>query len=273
MARELSSIISELGNVYDPQRQLVQQQQQALEPALQAEQAGLEAAKSDAFQAITEAANRRGMFYSGVPLAEQAKYTGSTFLPAVANLRSKYQQQRFNLQDALNKIQQEQYSQAYGIRQKELDTEEQQRQFNAQLAAQRSAGGGGGYAMPSFGGGGGAAAASYRAAPKQGGGFAFTDPNGNPISAATYAAATGIPFRNLLQNMANQGDQGAKAALNFVGGDFRYDPSKIGQGQNAAIYNALVWGTNLPQANVPRPAQGRPQFVRAPRGLSIPGVR
>jgi hypothetical protein len=276
VARELSSIISELGNVYDPQRQLVQQQQQALEPALQAEQAGLESAKTDAFQAITEAANRRGMFYSGVPIAEQAKYTGGTFLPAVANLRSKYQQQRFNLQDTLNKIQQEQYSQAYGIRQKELDTEEQQRQFNAQLAAQRSAGGGGGYATPSFGYGGGAGAAgSYRAAPKQGGGFAFTDADGNPISAATYAAATGIPFRNLLQNMANQGDQGAKAALNFVGGDYRYDPNKIGQGNNAAIYNALVWGTNLPQASAPKAAQGRPQFTQAPTPLykSIPGMR
>ena len=146
--------MSELGSVYDPQRQLVKQQQEAIDPAMQAQEAGLMAAKTDAFQSINEAANRRGMFYSGVPLAEQAKYTGSTFLPAVANLRSKYQQQRFNLQDALNQIQKEQSGQAYGIRQKELDTEEQRRQFDAQLAAQRAAaGGGGGGFSPSFGGG------------------------------------------------------------------------------------------------------------------------
>jgi hypothetical protein len=267
--------MSELGSVYDPQRQLVKQQQEAIDPAMQAQEAGLMAAKTDAFQSINEGANRRGLFYSGVPLAEQAKYTGSTFLPAVANLRSKYQQQRFNLQDALNQIQKEQSSQAYGIRQKELDTEEQRRQFDAQLAAQRSAaGGGGGGFSPSFGGGaGGGAGASYRATPKQGGGFAFTDADGQPISAATYAAATGIPFRNLLQNMANQGDQGAKSALNFVGGDYGYDPNKISQGNNAAIYNALVWGTNLPQANAPRAAQGRPQFVQPARGLTIRGMR
>jgi hypothetical protein len=147
--------MSELGSVYDPQRQLVKQQQEAIDPAMQAQEAGLMAAKNDAFQSINEGANRRGLFYSGVPLAEQAKYTGSTFLPAVANLRSKYQQQRFNLQDALNQIQKEQSGQAYGIRQKELDTEEQRRQFDAQLAAQRAAasGGGGGFS-PSFGGGG-----------------------------------------------------------------------------------------------------------------------
>ena len=261
MAQELSSIISELNNVYDPQRQLVKQQQQSLDPAMQAEQQGLQSAQQDAFKSITEAANRRGMFYSGVPISEQAKYTGSTFLPAVANLRSKYQQQQFNLQDQLNKIQQEQYSKAYDIRANQLSQEEAQRRFDAQLAAQRAAsgGGGGGGGGFMFGGGtpyGGAEAPAqptFNANKKAGGGFAFTDPNGNPISAATYAAATGMNFRTLLQNMANQGDQGARNALGFVGGDFGYDPTKIAQGQNANIYNALTWGFR-PNAQIPRAA-------------------
>lgn len=251
MARELSAILSELNNVYDPQRQVVKQQQDAIDPALQAETKGLEYAKNDAFSQITNQANRRGMFYSGIPIAEEQRYTGGTYLPALANLQGKYAQQRFNLQDTLNKIQQDQYGQAYGIRQKELDTEEQQRQFDAQLAAQREAASraaGAGMASPSFGlGGRGGSAGGYGMKQKGAGqGFAFVDSYGNPISAATYAAATGIPFRSLLQQMANAGDQGAKTALGFVGdfgrGSTLYDPSKL-NGNNIGIYNSLTWGT------------------------------
>ncbi len=76
---------------------------------------------------------------------------------------------------------------------------------------------------------------------KQGNGFAFVNEFGNPISAATYAATKGIPFRDLLGIMAKQGDTGATAALGFTGNDYGYDPGKIGN--NSALYNALVWGT------------------------------
>lgn len=75
-----------------------------------------------------------------------------------------------------------------------------------------------------------------------GGGFAFTN-NGQAISAAQYAKLTNTPFRTLLQQMSNKGDSGAKQALNFVGNDFGYDPTKINNGNNASLYNALVWGT------------------------------
>lgn len=85
-------------------------------------------------------------------------------MPAVANLHSRYAQQKFNLQDAIGKINSDQYTQAYGVRQHELDTEEKQREFDRQLAAQqaaeaanRAASAGVGGASPSFGysGGGG----------------------------------------------------------------------------------------------------------------------
>lgn len=76
-------------------------------------------------------------------------------------MRGKYTQQRFNLRDALAQLTQKQYENAYGIRQKELDTEEEARQFNERLAAEERArraaaaggggGGGAGLASPSFG--------------------------------------------------------------------------------------------------------------------------
>lgn len=203
MARELSQIISELNNVYDPQRQTVRQQQEAIDPALQAEEKGLEYAKNDAFQGITDTANRRGLFYSGIPIAEQQKYTGGTYLPAVANLRGKYQQQRFNLQDTLNKIQSEQYNNAYGIRQKEVDADNEMAKFREQLAAQerasaaaaRASSGGGGGAAPSFNLGGGSQAPM---APK-------------------------LTLRQTWQQQAKAGDWNAQVALNYAGDDGRFD--------------------------------------------------
>lgn len=245
MARELSAILSELNNVYNPQRDVVNQQMQQLDPMQKSEEKGLAAAKQDAFGQITDQSNRRGLFYSGIPIAEEQKYTGATYLPALANLHGKYAQQRFNLQDALAKIQAEQYNQAYGIRQGELDNE-------TRLAAARAAGSG--MASPSFGGAPlgantqtpGGFGYSQRADK----GFAFVGPNGQPISAAAYAANTGIPFRSLLQTMANAGDLGAKRALDFVGNDARYDPSKINSvspyaTNNRSIYDALTWGAGI----------------------------
>lgn len=79
---------------------------------------------------------------------------------------------------------------------------------------------------------------------RAGGGFNFTNANGQAISAATYAQLTKTAFRSVLQRMANAGDAGAKAALNFVGNDYGYDPNKVKAGSSSAkLYNALVWGT------------------------------
>lgn len=243
MARALTDILTELRSADQPQIDQYNKQIQAVDPAQQAEEQGLQQAKQDAFAQIDQTANRRGMFYSGLPIAEEQKYTGANFLPSLANLRSKYAQQKFDLTNALNKISQDEMSQAQGIRQNELDLEEKQREFDAQMAAAKAAGAAGsGGASPSFDLSGlGGATGGYGMAKKSGGGFNFVDPYGNPVSAATYAAATGQPFRSVLQYMANNGDRGAATALNFVGNDYGYDPTKIGG--NAGLYNALVWGT------------------------------
>lgn len=245
MARELSAILTELNSVYNPQRDLINKQVGELDPMQKAEEQGLEYAKKDAFDQITNQANRRGLFYSGIPVQEEQRYTGGTFLPAVANLRSKYAQQRFNLQDALNKLQADQYSKAYDIRNSEIDNE-------TRAAAARSAGAG--MASPSLGlGGGGGSRGGYGIQQRGDKGFNFVDPYGRSVSAATYAAANGIPFRQLLQQMANAGDVGARQALGFVGDDYRYDTGKINQGAgvlargrtNMDIYNALTWGAGI----------------------------
>jgi uncharacterized phage infection (PIP) family protein YhgE len=144
VARALDSILTELNSVYNPQRQaqtdLYNQNLSALDPQQQADLSGLEAAKKDSFGQIETGANRRGMFFSGIPLQEQAKYVGQTYLPAVANLQGKYAQIRGNLKDSLANIlaniNTEQRKFGQGIYQDELNREEERRQFNEQIAAQ-----------------------------------------------------------------------------------------------------------------------------------------
>lgn len=251
MARALSDILSELNNVYQPQRDVYNQQLTALPDQQAAEEKGLESAKTDAFAQITNQANRRGLFYSGVPIAEQAQYTGSTFLPAVANVRNNYATRGFNLKDALSKITQDQQLKAEDIYQTEQNRD-------ANLAAARATGSG--TASPSFGLGGSGGDVlgdntGLQAVKKAGGGYNFIGVDGQPISAALYASQAGIPFRSLLQWMANNGDSGAKNALGFVGNDYRYDPNKIGSAAQANLYNSLVWGTGYADAhyNAPKP--------------------
>jgi hypothetical protein len=99
---------------------------------------------------------------------------------------------------------------------------------------------------------------------RAGGGFNFTGANGQAISAATYARLTGQQFRNVLQTMANQGDAGAKQVLGYVGNDVGYDPTKIGQGNNAQMYNAMTWG-----AHAAAPLSAPPTSATVPSGFKL----
>ena len=165
MARALDQIINELNSTYNPRRDNFTSQIGALDPQMQAEEQGLEATKQDSFKQIERGANRRGMFYSGVPIQEQAQYTGGQFLPAVANLRSRYSQQRFNLRDSIAKIneEQQQYGQGIWEREKAQDYKAEQDRLarddqlrrDAEARSAASRGGFGGFSGGGGDGGGG----------------------------------------------------------------------------------------------------------------------
>lgn len=158
IARSIEQIQAELSSVYNPQIEQVNQQLAALPAYYTAQQGGLDQAKTNAFSDITNAASAKGMSYSGMPIAEQARYTGEKYLPAMAQLAQKQSEQTFGLKGQLTDIYGKRMSQAQALQQQELDREEQarqaeaerqmkERQFQAQLAAQRasaSRGGGGG---------------------------------------------------------------------------------------------------------------------------------
>jgi hypothetical protein len=232
--RALDQILSELSGVYDPQINSIRQQQAALPGQMQAEEAGLQAKQTQAFDDILGGARRRGMGFSGIPLGEQAKYTATEYLPAIARLRQASKTQATSLEDMINQINERRTTTALGLRQQDIDNDYRERQFaaaQAESAAARGASGGGGGFSPSFGGGAEAAAKGAGSAQMQqrgDKGFNFQY-NGRPISAAQFAQSKGVPFRTLLQQMANAGDAGAKHALGIVGNDFGFNRKALGK--------------------------------------------
>lgn len=190
MARALAQIMAELNSTFNPQRDVYNEQINQIDPQMQAEEQGLKVAQQDSFGEITQGANRRGLLFSGIPIAEQARYTGQTFLPAVANLKAKYLQQKFNLRDALAKIDQDQLKMGYDIYGNEVAMDE--------------------------------AARARAASAASGGGF---QPSYTPANTQTPQAppAPQLTLRQQWQKEASAGDWNAQVALNYAGDDGRFD--------------------------------------------------
>ena len=104
-----------LGATYDPQVQAVQSQIAQLQPQQDAQQASLDQAKVNAFRDITSSANSKGMLFSGFTPDQQARYIGTKYLPAVANLQSTFQNNKNTLLDKINQINAARANQAQNI--------------------------------------------------------------------------------------------------------------------------------------------------------------
>jgi hypothetical protein len=139
MARTLDQILAELAPAYDPQVANIQKRQQGLPGQIQAEEQGLQAKQTDAFDQILGGARRRGLGFSGIPLGEQAKYTATEFLPAMARLRQSGREQAMSLEDAILGIRERQRGQAQNIYQTEQDRAFQREMMERQMAEQRRA--------------------------------------------------------------------------------------------------------------------------------------
>jgi hypothetical protein len=132
----LSDIIARLNAQYDPLRAQAQQQVgNAQTMATQAE-AGINAQKNTAFQTIDNTANSRGVLFSGFTPDQQAKYTAGTYLPALVNLHAKTQDNITKLQSSILALNQQQNSQAEGIRNGQQATLAQYQTDQQKLAQQ-----------------------------------------------------------------------------------------------------------------------------------------
>ena len=147
MARALSDILTELKSTYDPQRQrasdFYNQSIGTIDPQEGADLSGLEQAKKNAFSSIDTGANRRGLLFSGIPIEEQAKYVGESYLPSIASLKGRYAGIRGDLRNTLaqqlQNIDLDERKFGQGIYQNELDMDFQREQAAAAERASRAA--------------------------------------------------------------------------------------------------------------------------------------
>lgn len=237
--------MAELDPYYAGSKTAVQTQLDAAPVQQEAELSGLDAKLGQANDNILSAARSRGLGFSGIPVAEQAKYAATDYAPAVANLKGKYVTQKNTLTEALNSLGRDQMTQGQSIfdaeQQRDLAQQqlnEQKRQFDMQLAESKAqaaraaaASGGGSYSFGGLGGGSGASPAAPAASSAQmqyipTKGFNFTN-GGKGISAYAFSSIKGQDFRNVLSQMAKQGDRNAGVALSLVGSDGYADPSKL----------------------------------------------
>lgn len=262
MASSLDQVLTSLNSVYQPQVDSIQKQQAALPAQYDAQAAGIDASKNNAFSSILDGARARGtgIAFGGIPLQEQAQYTASTYAPALANLRNTQDQQQKSLTDSLNTVNQNKYTQAIGIDQYNQTMAENQRQFNAtqdfqkqQLAQQaaqaalaRSSASSSGL---SYGGGGGgqqaqagpAAFSAFKNGKDGSGGTNFTNSQGKSISAGQYAQLTGAPIDSVLYSLGHSGDRYAQQAYNEI----QKNQSYYAKNPNAlkSEFSSLFWGT------------------------------
>lgn len=135
--RSLEQVLSSLSSVYDPQLASVRQRQAEIPNQVAAEEQGLQAKQTNAFDEIVGGARRRGLGFSGIPIGEQAKYNATEYMPALARLRQGAREQALSLEDAILGINERRNTQAQSIFDSERNFAEQQRQFNAQLEESR----------------------------------------------------------------------------------------------------------------------------------------
>lgn len=135
--RTLDQVLSSLSSVYDPQVASVRQRQAEIPNQVAAEEKGLQAKQTSAFDEIVGGARRRGIGFSGIPIGEQAKYNATEYMPALARLRQGAREQALSLEDAILGINERRRTQGQSIYENERNYAEQQRQFNASLAEQR----------------------------------------------------------------------------------------------------------------------------------------
>lgn len=141
-ARSLDQILAELGSVYDPQVNSIRQRQALIPQQIADEERGLGARQEQAFGDILGGARRRGLGFSGIPLGEQAKYTSTEYLPALARLRQSGREQAMSLEDAILGIQERRRNSAVEQQRYEQQRYDTYRANQDSLAAQRASFGG-----------------------------------------------------------------------------------------------------------------------------------
>lgn len=249
----LDQILSELDNSagFGGQINNLRAKQAEIPNQIQAEEQGLQARQTQAFDSILGGARQRGLGFSGIPLQEQAKYTSTEFLPALARLKQSGREQQMGLEDAILQTQERRRAMGQSIYDndqqrvmQERQFAEQQRQFNEQLAMQKRAQASS--AASQFRPSVGAPQTKGAQTPppanfvrRQDGGFNFTDQSGKAMSAGKYAQVMGQDIRDVLYQMGEAGDKYSQQLYNKLATDNNF-------GRGNAAYDKKIYETYKP---------------------------
>lgn len=138
--RELQSLIAEQQQAIAPQKALIDQSIEQNAASGAAQEAGLAATQKKAFGNIEQAAQNKGMFFSGFSPDQQAEYTSSTYLPALAQLQATIAATRTNLLGKKADLDTDIYKSAFATRESDVaakrtfDSEQERRAWEAEQA-------------------------------------------------------------------------------------------------------------------------------------------
>lgn len=232
---DYNTVYDQLGSTYQPQTDLVNSQIAQLQPEQDAQQASLDQAKVNAFKDITNSANSKGVLFSGVPIDQQSTYVGTKYLPAVADLKSTFQNNKNTLLGQLNDInakRSQQASDTVASAAKQA-SDDAYKQAQLQLSYARLGNSQSNAASSQAD----KLAAQYKATGKSStdaygnkntstsNGYNFTGPNGTPVSLAQYVAGSG---------------GGVDTVLNLLQNGSKYDQSIYKQVYNLKDPNAIL---------------------------------
>ncbi|MFV0485360.1 MAG: hypothetical protein ACK5MU_04025 [Candidatus Saccharimonadales bacterium] len=238
MATSLQTYIEQSNPAYASQKQGIQNQINAIPDQLTGalnslseqyniDKGGLDSAKDQYNYGAQSTAANRGLGWSNIGQNYAANYEKNSYTPAVTQLnrdlnanqestRQNYNNRKFDLENTLNSLTNDQYKYAQSLYQADLDRQ-------AQLQAQREAASIQAKALSDYYNTQKAAETKTVGRVQRGSnkgndmnGFYFYDANGKPITANAYVAlnSSTITMNDILNDMASAGDANARAVIN-----------------------------------------------------------
>lgn len=261
-ARTIEQIYASLGSVYDPQANNIRARQAELPNQLAVDEQQLNAKRTQAYDDITSGAQKRGMFFSGFPLQEQAKYADQYYTPELARMRGSYRTNALSLEDAIAQINERRSGQAQSIFTNERDYYENVRQNElARAEAARGRASAAASAAPDFSG-----ISSMLQQMATGGGQDQSAERQRAVNALTGLfntknVATVANTIKAIQESARRGDPYDKIKLELIA-MYQKNPNNTYAAQSDLIKRALAY-------KAPAPAQKAPGYT-PPTNFAFP---
>lgn len=132
----LDQIMAELQPGYQGQRQVIGKAIANTNETYKASQLALDASKTQGFNQINEQATGRGLAFGGTPIAEQADYLSTKYLPGLQAAKAQQQSDILTLEGQNAALDTDIRNKAFGTRETQVGA---QNQWNLQQEAQQAA--------------------------------------------------------------------------------------------------------------------------------------